>query len=45
MKFYERAKSIIQIDALMKLYNAKEPLYLETAGLLQARDGIWFPKD
>ena len=37
----------------MKFYGEKEQLYLETdtshvgleAGLLQARDGMWFQKD
>ena len=40
-------------DACIRFYNKKEPVYLETntigvglgTGLLQVRDGIYYPKD
>ena len=50
---YIKAKSLIQKDVCMKLYNETKPLYLETdasgiglgTALLQTRDGTTFSKD
>ena len=52
-EIYNKANVLIKVDASMKFYNKRDPLYLETeasrvglgAGLLWVTDGLNCPKD